>query len=177
MAEDELQPDEEAANSSLPTTRTSKLSTDIDQVAIFASQAENLQSVRESVDNAAKVGSTLWTSYIAILFYILITVGGVTHEQLFLGRPIKVPLFDVDLPIKSFFWIAPAIFLIVHSYVLLHIVMLAEKFGYSIRNFVDRWTRRGLIPPCACACACAGNCRAMSLSNFWQVLVRCGVAL
>jgi hypothetical protein len=46
-----------------------------------------------------------------------------------LERPVKLPFLSVDLPLLGFFWLGPAIFLIVHAYVLLHFVLLAGKAG------------------------------------------------
>ena len=46
----------------------------------------------------------------------------------------------VDLPLKGFFWLGPALFLIVHAYVLLHFNMLARKvvaFDRALRAQID----------------------------------------
>jgi hypothetical protein len=53
----------------------------------------------------------------------------VTHRDLFLESPVKLPFLNVDLPLLGFFVLGPAIFLIVHAYVLLHFVLLAGKVG------------------------------------------------
>jgi hypothetical protein len=37
------------------------------------------------------------------LFYLLIAVGGVTFQDLFLEHPIKLPFLGVDLPLLGFF--------------------------------------------------------------------------
>ena len=79
--------------------------------------------------DAASVGAGLWFSYLFVLFYLLIAVGGVTHRDLFLENPVKLPFLSVDLPLLGFFMLGPAIFLIVHAYVLLHFVLLAGKVG------------------------------------------------
>src|SRR5204863_319329 len=93
----------------------------------FASKAEELQALRDAVVDAATVGAGLWFSYLFVLFYLLIAVGGVTHVDLFLENPVKLPFLNVDLPLLGFFWLGPLIFLIVHAYVLLHFVFLAGK--------------------------------------------------
>jgi hypothetical protein len=53
----------------------------------------------------------------------------VTHLNLFLENPVRLPFLSVDLPLLGFFWLGPLIFLIVHAYVLLHFVLLAGKIG------------------------------------------------
>ena len=43
--------------------------------------------------------------------------------------PVRLPFLSVDLPLLGFFVLGPAIFIIVHTYVLLHFVLLAGKVG------------------------------------------------
>ncbi|HEY8005300.1 MAG TPA: pentapeptide repeat-containing protein [Methylocella sp.] len=95
----------------------------------FAGTAKDLQALRDAVVDAASVGAGLWFSYLFVLLYLLIAVGGVTHRDLFLQSPVKLPFLNVDLPLLGFFWLGPLIFLIVHAYVLLHFVLLAGKVG------------------------------------------------
>jgi len=53
----------------------------------------------------------------------------VTHRDLFFENPVKLPFLGVDLPLTGFFWLGPIIFIIAHTYVLLHFVLLADKVG------------------------------------------------
>ena len=71
----------------------------------------------------------LWLSYLFVLFYFAIAAGAVTHRDLLLENPVKLPFLNVELPLKAFFILGPLVFLIVHTYVLLHFVLLAGKFG------------------------------------------------
>jgi hypothetical protein len=95
----------------------------------LVAKAKDLQVLRDAVVDAASVGAGLWFSYLFVLFYLLIAVSGVTHRDLFLESPVKLPFLSVDLPLLGFFVLGPAIFLIVHTYVLLHFVLLAGKVG------------------------------------------------
>jgi uncharacterized protein YjbI with pentapeptide repeats len=95
----------------------------------LAGKAKDLQSLRDAVVDAASVGGGLWFSYLFVLFYLLIAAGGVTHRDLFLQSPVKLPFLNVDLPLRGFFWLGPAILLVVHAYVVLHFVLLAGKVG------------------------------------------------
>jgi hypothetical protein len=85
--------------------------------------------LRSAVVDAASVGAGLWRSYLFVLFYLAIAVGSVTHRNLLFESPVKLPFLNVDLPLSGFFVLGPAIFLIVHAYVLLHFVLLADKVG------------------------------------------------
>ncbi len=88
-----------------------------------------LDNARKSVEDAASVSGVLWLSYLFTLFYIGIAAGGVTHKDLLLENPVKLPFLNVELPLVAFFSLAPIIFIIVHAYTLVHFVMLAAKAG------------------------------------------------
>ena len=92
-------------------------------------KAKDLLALRDAVVDAASVGAGLWFSYLFVLLYLLIAVGSVTHRDLFLESPVRLPFLNVDLPLLGFFVLGPAIFLVVHAYVLLHFVLLAGKVG------------------------------------------------
>jgi len=95
----------------------------------LAAKADDLEALRSAVIDAAGVSFGLWVSYLFVLFYLLVAAGGVTHRDLFFENPVRLPFLNVDLPLKGFFWLGPALFLIVHTYVLLHFVVLASKVG------------------------------------------------
>src|SRR6266849_6086851 len=95
----------------------------------LAAKAKDLEALRNAVVDAANVGAGLWLTYLFVLFYLLVAVGSVTHRDLFFESPIRLPFLSVDLPLVGFFVLGPALFLIVHTYVLLHFVMLADKVG------------------------------------------------
>jgi hypothetical protein len=119
----------------------------------FAAKARDLETLRDAVIDAASVGGGLWFSYLFVLLYLLIAVGSVTHRDLFLESPVKLPFLSVELPLLGFFVLGPAIFLIVHAYVLLHFVLLAGKVGYfnseleaQITDKELRWRLRRQLP-------------------------------
>jgi uncharacterized protein YjbI with pentapeptide repeats len=96
----------------------------------FAGKAHDLDAARKSVEDAASVSTGLWLSYLFVLVYIGIAVGAVTHQDLFLEKPVKLPFVsDVPLPLLAFFILAPIVFIISHAYTLVHFVMLAAKVG------------------------------------------------
>ncbi len=95
----------------------------------FAAKAKDLGALRDAVVDAAGVSTGLWLSYLFVLFYFAIAAGAVTHRDLFLENPVKLPFLNVELPLKAFFVLGPLVFLVVHAYVLLHFVLLAGKIG------------------------------------------------
>ncbi|MGH6841748.1 MAG: hypothetical protein ACREDV_06590, partial [Methylocella sp.] len=84
-------------------------------------------TIKKAVEDAASVGGALWLSYLFVLSYIAIAAGAVTHEDLLLIRPVRLPFLNVELPLKAFFALAPFIVLIVHVYALMHFTMLGNK--------------------------------------------------
>ena len=95
----------------------------------FAARAADLGALHDAVIDAAGVGAGFWISYLFTLFYFAIAAGAVTDRDLLLEKPVKLPFLNVDLPLTAFFVLGPLVFLIVHSYVLLHFVLLADKVG------------------------------------------------
>ena len=111
------------------TRRTRDLLAQKTEPTPFAAKAKDLGALREAVVDAASVGTGFWISYLFALFYFPIAAGAVTHRDLLLESPVKLPFLNVELPLKAFFILGPLVFLIVHAYVLLHFVLLGGKIG------------------------------------------------
>ncbi|HUI19819.1 MAG TPA: pentapeptide repeat-containing protein [Methylocella sp.] len=93
----------------------------------FTEEAQDLDAIRKSVEDAAAVSAGVWLSYLFALFYIGIAAGAVTHTDLLLGRAVNLPFLGVELPLVAFFVLAPILFIISHAYTLVHFVMLGAK--------------------------------------------------
>ncbi len=52
-----------------------------------------------------------------------------THADLFLENPVKLPFLNIELPLLAFFFLAPILFLIVHAYTLVHLVSCLQSGG------------------------------------------------
>jgi uncharacterized protein YjbI with pentapeptide repeats len=103
-----------------------------------AEKADELDELKKAIDDAASVSGTLWFSYLGVLFYLGVAAGAVTHKDLFLENAVKLPFLNVDLPLRAFFFVAPILFVIVHAYTLLHLVILTEKvkhFQHALRKW------------------------------------------
>jgi hypothetical protein len=92
----------------------------------IAEKADDLGAIKKAVDDAASVGGGLWLFYLFVLFYLAVAAGAVTHADLFLENPVKLPFLNIELPLLAFF-LAPILSLVVHSYTLVHLVMLTDK--------------------------------------------------
>jgi hypothetical protein len=110
----------------------------------FVKESHDLDAVRKSVEDAASVTTGLWLSYLFVLVYIGIAAGAVKHQDLFLENPVKLPfLSDVPLPLVAFFILAPIVFIVSHTYTLVHFVILAGKVGVfnkELRNQLGNGT-------------------------------------
>jgi uncharacterized protein YjbI with pentapeptide repeats len=93
----------------------------------IAAKADDLEEIKKAVEDAASVSGGLWLSYLFVLSYVAIAAGAVTHEDLLLIRPVKLPFLNVELPLKAFFALAPFVVLIIHAYALMHFIMLGKK--------------------------------------------------
>jgi uncharacterized protein YjbI with pentapeptide repeats len=114
----------------------------------FADKATDLQALRDTVADAGNVGAGLWLSYVFVLLYLAIAAGGVTHRDLLLVNPVKLPFLNVELSLNDFFVWGPVLLLIVHAYVLLHLVRLAGKSGAfqaELRRKIPGEQRRGQL--------------------------------
>jgi uncharacterized protein YjbI with pentapeptide repeats len=93
----------------------------------IAAKADDLEEIKKAVEDAASVSGGLWLSYLLALSYVAVTVDTVTHQELLLVRPVRLPFFNVEAPLLAFFALAPFVVLIVHAYVLMHFFMLGKK--------------------------------------------------
>jgi len=67
----------------------------------------------------------------------------VTHRDLFLETPIKLPLLNVDLSLIGFFAVAPTVLVIFHFYVFLQLLGLATKAKDYVFDLVQ--SRKSLL--------------------------------
>jgi hypothetical protein len=77
----------------------------------------------------------LWLSYLFVLFYIGIAAGAVTHKDLLLENPVKLPFLNVELPLVAFFVLAPILFIVSHAYTLMHFACWRRRLARSTKNF------------------------------------------
>lgn len=115
---------------------------------------KNLEEVTKAATDASSLASGLWLSFILFGAYYVISVGAVTHDDLFLEKPAKLPVLGTELPLKAFFIVAPFIFVIYHFYLLLQLSLLAGKIGRfnavlreEITDAAMRSEKRALLPP------------------------------
>jgi hypothetical protein len=115
----------------------------------FAKKADDLDVIKQAVDDAASVSGGLWLSYIFVLFYLRVAAVAVTHVDLLFANPVRLPFLGVDLPLVAFFFVAPILLVIVHAYMLVHLVMLtdkAQRYHEALNAHIDgvKWEQADL---------------------------------
>jgi hypothetical protein len=119
-------------------------------IPAIAADAEDLdEALRKSIEDSAAVSGGLWLSYLFVLFYLGIAASAVTHADLLLESPVKLPFLNVELSLLAFFALAPFLFLLVHAYVLVHLKLLADRvaqfdaaLGDEFPQDHNAWRRR-----------------------------------
>src|SRR5271170_6906459 len=96
-------------------------------LAAVAAKADDLQALQKSIEDTAAVGGGLWLSYLFVLFYLGIAASAVTHIDLFVQNPVKLPFLNIELPLLAFFFLAPLLFVITHAYTLVNLALLADR--------------------------------------------------
>ena len=99
----------------------------------------DVEALEKSLNDSATRVSTIWISFLTFGLYLVIAAGTVTHRQLFLEEPVKLPVLNIDLPLVGFFFLAPFLFVIFHAYVLLQVLLLGRTAA-AYNEAVERVT-------------------------------------
>ncbi len=95
-----------------------------------------VEDAKELLDEANRASDPAWSSWLAFLLlltYVIVTLASVSHKDLLLNSPVKLPIINADIPLVGFFQYAPALLLLVYLSLLVQHVILARKF----RRFTD----------------------------------------
>ena len=100
-------------------------------------RARNLLQSLNSTAQSARAG---WFFFISLTAYLFIAVASVTHLDLLLHTPVKLPILQIEIGLRGFFLVAPVLFLLVYFGVRLHHAMLEQKavaFNDCLRSLED----------------------------------------
>jgi uncharacterized protein YjbI with pentapeptide repeats len=86
----------------------------------------DVNALERAVNDSATRVSAIWVSFLVFSLYLFIAATTVTPRQLLLAEPIKLPVVNVDLPLWGFFVLAPILFVIFHTYVLIQVLLLGR---------------------------------------------------
>jgi uncharacterized protein YjbI with pentapeptide repeats len=87
----------------------------------------DVEALEKSLNDSATRVSTVWITYLAFAVYLAATFSNVSQRQLMnLAGSIKFPTLNIDLHLVFSFLVLPISFVILHTYVLLQVVLLAR---------------------------------------------------
>jgi hypothetical protein len=81
----------------------------------------------ELVNEAAHALSTALMTFLSLSVYVGIIIASTTDEMLIKGTPVKLPLFDAQIPIIGFYAVASWLVVLNHAYVIIYFKTLAQK--------------------------------------------------
>jgi hypothetical protein len=98
--------------------------------------SEEVKGFLDEANGASDAASNAWLAFLALLTYVVVTLASVSHKNLLLNSPVRLPIINADIPLVGFFQYAPALLLLVYLSLLVQHVILARKY----RKFTDAIT-------------------------------------
>src|SRR5689334_14187773 len=86
----------------------------------------DVAALERAVNDSATRVSGIWLSFVAFSAYLAAAASMISHRQIFLEEPIKLPTINIDLPLVASAILLPLLFVIYHVFVLLQVVLLAR---------------------------------------------------
>ena len=83
----------------------------------------------EAINSSAEHINAATLAFLAASVYMGVAVASTTHELLLFGTSIPLPILDVKVPLKHFFFIAPLILWTLHLHLLLQQYLVAHKLA------------------------------------------------
>lgn len=94
---------------------------------------EEVKGFLDEANAASDPARTAWLAFLLLLTYVVVTLASVSHKDLLLNSPVRLPIINADIPLVGFFQYAPAMLLLVYLSLLVQHVILARKY----RRFTD----------------------------------------
>jgi uncharacterized protein YjbI with pentapeptide repeats len=105
----------------------------------------DIGALERAVNDSAGRVSGIWLSFVAFSAYLAAAASMISHRQMFLEEPIKLPTVNIDLPLFASAILLPLLFVIYHTFVLLQVVLLArtadaynDAIEHGVTEGIDR---------------------------------------
>ncbi|MEM7022906.1 MAG: pentapeptide repeat-containing protein, partial [Pseudomonadota bacterium] len=105
-------------------------------------KAADIEALIKSANDASGQTRNIWITFLLFGTYLAITVGAITHRDLLLESPVRLPLLNIDLSLFVFYGVAPFFFLVFHIYLFLQIYVLVGKLQILNANLARRHRRK-----------------------------------
>lgn len=90
----------------------------------------DLAKLEASVNATSQRAVTQWLAYLSLWAYLFFTTLSITHRDLILLTPVKLPLIGVELGLREYFWAGPPLFWVFHLYLVRKITVLARDVAF-----------------------------------------------
>ena len=94
---------------------------------------DDVKGLLDEANATSEPARTAWLAFLLLLTYVIVTLASVSHKDLLLNSPVKLPIINADIPLVGFFQYAPAMLLLVYLSLLVQHVIVARKY----RRFTD----------------------------------------
>lgn len=84
------------------------------------------ESALEALNHTAQRIQYLWIAFIVAMLTFAITTANVSHRMLLLEEGVRLPFVDLTIPLAGYATIGPALFLVMHLYMLTMLIALAR---------------------------------------------------
>jgi hypothetical protein len=95
--------------------------------------SEDVKGYLDEANATSEPARTAWLAFLFLLAYVIVTLASVSHKDLLLNSPVKLPIINTEIPLVGFFQYAPAMLLLVYLSLLVQHVIVARKY----RRFTD----------------------------------------
>jgi uncharacterized protein YjbI with pentapeptide repeats len=109
---------------------------------------DHLKGLLGGLNSSAERLQTLWFSFLTLTVYLSVVALTITHRMLLLKEAQVLPIVGLKVPLLPFFVIAPLLYVVVHFYTLMMLVLLARtaatfenelKYVFPIRSDQERF--------------------------------------
>src|SRR6185503_2560574 len=90
--------------------------------------SEEAKGFLDEANGASDPAWSAWLAFLVLLTYVAVTLASVSHKNLLLNSPVRLPIINADIPLVGFFQFAPALLLLVYLSLLMQHVILARKY-------------------------------------------------
>ena len=88
---------------------------------------EEAQALLEVANKSSERLAVLHVAFMAVCAYLLVITLGTTDLDLLIGKGVRLPVVDIEMPIVGFYAFAPYILVLVHFNLMLQLQLLSRK--------------------------------------------------
>jgi len=105
-----------------------------------------LEKLEGSLNDLSKAAATQSLTYLLLWLYLIFTVTAVTDYDLLVEKPVKLPIFELEVGLLKFFIGAPALFWLVQLYMVRKVSVIADAVRHYLA-FAEREAAKHATSP------------------------------